>query len=706
MGGYATNPDTNSASEITGSGTANYMAKFTAAQVIGNSTVQDDGTTVSTTSLFRVGNPAAPGGSLSQMRVGKGTAIIDFGEVAASSSAIWFQRATPTTNNYAIYGDAATTIVNGSDNVILYASAVERLRINRAQTSGTTSALVFTGAADTGMTASTEIPKILFTLGSRQWATGAITTQREVYITSPTYSFVGASTISTAYTLYVEAPTASTNATINSSYALGLSGSMAFVGGNASIVGSNAITIQSSAGSSIILNAGSTTSGGINVAGQGTQRMFLYTSSASSGAQNFLTYTPSSNTGQTASTEINGYLYNSYTRTWAAGAITTQREHYLKTVTYAFASASTITSAYAMYIEAATAGTNATITNNYAAGFSGAVHVGALTSGQRLLTVAQDTAWLSFGSLVGATSYGAIYINQATPSASNYTLLADSSGIIALNSPAANGPLDLRVDGNNAVRFDPWQASFTPRTRNTAAMVAFKITQAANTGQTASTEIPGFYFLGASRQWSTGAITTQRETYFSTTTYTAVGASVITNAYGMYVEAPTASTNITITNNWALGLSGALYVNSANSSIFDNSAGSNTLRIQRSSGAVETIITSNSTGSFIGSSTSHPTAIQSAGVTRFSFAGSGTGDCTVTDTLNFVFSTGTGTKIGTATTQKIGFWNATPIVQPTTAVTAATFVANTSGIVNDTATFDGYTIGQVVKALRNEGLLA
>jgi len=83
-----------------------------------------------------------------------------------------------------------------------------------------------------------------------------------------------------------------------------------------------------------------------------------------------------------------------------------------------------------------------------------------------------------------------------------------------------------------------------------------------------------------------------------------------------------------------------------------------------------------------------------------------TGNITVADGINVVLNTTTGTKIGTATTQKIGLWNATPIVQPTTAVAAATFVANTSGIVDDTATFDGYTIGQIVKALRNIGALA
>jgi hypothetical protein len=58
------------------------------------------------------------------------------------------------------------------------------------------------------------------------------------------------------------------------------------------------------------------------------------------------------------------------------------------------------------------------------------------------------------------------------------------------------------------------------------------------------------------------------------------------------------------------------------------------------------------------------------------------------------------------TAAMIGFLGASAIARPTTADAAATFTANTSGIANDTATFDGYTIGQVVKALRNLGLLA
>jgi hypothetical protein len=46
------------------------------------------------------------------------------------------------------------------------------------------------------------------------------------------------------------------------------------------------------------------------------------------------------------------------------------------------------------------------------------------------------------------------------------------------------------------------------------------------------------------------------------------------------------------------------------------------------------------------------------------------------------------------------------LYQQTTAVAAAAFVANTSLIANDSATFGGYTMGQVVAALKAQGLLA
>lgn len=54
---------------------------------------------------------------------------------------------------------------------------------------------------------------------------------------------------------------------------------------------------------------------------------------------------------------------------------------------------------------------------------------------------------------------------------------------------------------------------------------------------------------------------------------------------------------------------------------------------------------------------------------------------TFADKLDFVFGTGTGTKIGTASTQLLGFWNATPVDQPA-AITSLT--DNTGATANDT----------------------
>jgi hypothetical protein len=83
---------------------------------------------------------------------------------------------------------------------------------------------------------------------------------------------------------------------------------------------------------------------------------------------------------------------------------------------------------------------------------------------------------------------------------------------------------------------------------------------------------------------------------------------------------------------------------------------------------------------------------------------------TYIDGVNMAFGTTTGTKIGTATTQKIGFYNVTPIVQPATGGTSSTVAltgpGNSGNNIITTTTFDGYTIAQVVKALRNLGILA
>jgi hypothetical protein len=106
-------------------------------------------------------------------------------------------------------------------------------------TSGSPTALTLTSAAHTTLALSTEATDVNFNLARTvQFATGALTTQRAMRIQAPTYSFVGASTITTASTLSISGPpVAGTNATITNAYALNVESGNSYFAGNASVAG-------------------------------------------------------------------------------------------------------------------------------------------------------------------------------------------------------------------------------------------------------------------------------------------------------------------------------------------------------------------------------------------------------------------------------------------------------------------------------------
>jgi len=79
---------------------------------------------------------------------------------------------------------------------------------------------------------------------------------------------------------------------------------------------------------------------------------------------------------------------------------------------------------------------------------------------------------------------------------------------------------------------------------------------------------------------------------------------------------------------------------------------------------------------------------------------------TIADANDIAVGTTTGTKIGTATSQKLAFWDKTPVVQPTTGISEAAFVVNSGGSIHPTSTFGGYTIAQIAQALIDVGILA
>ena len=258
---------------------------------------------------------------------------------------------------------------------------------------------------------------------------------------------------------------------------------------------------------------------------------------------------------------------------------------------------------------------------------------------------------------------------------------------------------------------------------------SFNVTKPNNTNQTATFSISGWNFNGGTRQWATGNITTQSENVWGATTYSFVAASTITTAYGNVFNAPVANTNCTITNNYAALFNGNVQIGSSNalvdirqtatasnitqtasvsSSLYTVSGGLQ-VRMQSFAGGQNWLFATG--GRFLyGTSDAQPMEFYTNTTKRFEISAAGIlnfyGATNYDNAVNITFGTTTGSKIGTVTNQKLSFWAATPIVQPTTSVTASTFVSNTSMILNDTATFDGYTIGQVVKALRNMGLLA
>jgi len=277
-------------------------------------------------------------------------------------------------------------------------------------------------------------------------------------------------------------------------------------------------------------------------------------------------------------------------------------------------------------------------------------------------------------SWAGVTRASGFDTFATTPSSANLmSLVTDETGTGALvfgTSPTfTTSILTPNVTGISG------NLVFTNAAQSSGAITNFTFTAANHTTQTASTNIPTVSFTLGTLQRNTGAVTTQQGFLINSPTYSFVGASTITNAYSLFVNAPTAGTNATITNNWAAGFSGNIQV----------------------TGAI------NFTGTLIGTNGNWNTGngnLTIGGTTTFF------GGVTVKNAINITFETTTGSKIGTATNQRIGFWNATPIVQPTTGVAAAAFVANAGTAVNDASTFDGYTISQVVKALRNTGLLA
>lgn len=273
-----------------------------------------------------------------------------------------------------------------------------------------------------------------------------------------------------------------------------------------------------------------------------------------SGSPTGLTFTGGAHTTLAASTEATDVNFNlARTVQFATGALTTQRAVRIQAPTYAFVGASTLTTASTLHINSAPiAGTNATITNPYALYVeAGNTRLGGNlnfdSEAVRIEHVGTGTATTRFIFSANATAAAAVadytFDTNAARTAGNHTEWRVNNTLIA----------QLKQFGGLAT---------TQQAATSGTQQMLSLTGAAHTGQTAGTEINFVDVNQGTVTWATGAITTERAYRLRNPTLAFAGSSTVTDAATLAIDgAPTAGTNATITNAYALWLQGGMLRN-------------------------------------------------------------------------------------------------------------------------------------------------
>lgn len=288
-----------------------------------------------------------------------------------------------------------------------------------------------------------------------------------------------------------------------------------------------------------------------------------------SGSPTAFKFTSGAHTGLTSATEDIGIDFDlDTTKTWANGAITTQREFVVRAPTYDMTSVDAgniITSAATFAVTGAPidAGGNIAITSAYSiwsqsgmARFDNAAAVSMFLDSPSV-----DT---NFTDLITG---GALQIVNTNQTNNNYTGLGFGdgfgSGTAAIFSQITNhgsnyGSLALFTRGAFGIgaRYiidQNGNHSFTQPVNTSGVPTLFTITPGAHTGLTATTEVSQFKLSATTQTWAAGNITTQRYATFGAPTYTITGgASTITNAINADFADPVAGALTTLTNIYAI----------------------------------------------------------------------------------------------------------------------------------------------------------
>lgn len=436
--------------------------------------------------------------------------------------------------------------------------------------SGNQTILLVSGSADTAQTLSTEKVDVDIALNRAvEWATGNLATQRAVVIRAPTYAFVGASVVTTAATFAISgAPIAGANATLTDSYALWVqSGNVRF----------DSVTTTLNSGTTTV-NTGCLVTGSIS----NFLQHDIKNTSTGTGAQSGYSATADNGTSTTGFAFIG--INNSGTPLVAAyniggandvNVMGSGQDMYLANTNNTksiFVSLGKATSPFFFNVfewgnnsgvgkivaTTATFTWTQTATTGTTSGFlvTGASHT-ALTASTEAIDVNLNLARTVQFATGALTTQRGMLVQAPTYAFVGASVITNAATLAITNAPTA---------GTNATitnRYALWvqaggsqfdgSVAIAPAASTGAPARSLTVNAAAHTALTASTEYSAFVYQGATQQFATGALATQRFLVFNNPTYAFVAASTITNAATLAISgAPVAGTNATLTNTMAL----------------------------------------------------------------------------------------------------------------------------------------------------------
>lgn len=432
--------------------------------------------------------------------------------------------------------DLFKIITSASVSMFLVSASGDITNSPIARTTGSPNLFTVTGPSHTTLTASTEAIDVIINLARTvQFSTGAITNQRAIRVQSPTYSFVGSSTITHASTLSISgAPVKGTNASLTTTSALRIE-----AGAVSTASSSFGIYCQAQTGATNNYAAGFT--GGFVGIGtvEPTGTLDVVSSTNSSNAQFLVENHAANNTpaaisyaksrgSKSSTTSVNTLDYLGIFLFRAADAVNTLRQ----VGTFGVRANGTIAS-------------NSVPSEMFFGVSPGYNSTDPFADATIQLLLSADTTVA-----INSTTKGTGQFNVFNGSASRVATIirgttSQSADLLQLQTVTPTTVFSVSANGDTTI---------APIVRTTGSPNLVVVTGPAHTTLTASTEATDINFnLARTVQFAAGTLSTQRAMRIQAPTYGFVGASTLSHASTVSITgAPVKGTNTTLTNTSAL----------------------------------------------------------------------------------------------------------------------------------------------------------